>query len=78
MRNPRVDGDRLWESLMEMARIGATPKGGVCRLALTDLDRAGPRSLRALGDGAWMHRHGRPDGQHVRPTRGARSLACPQ
>jgi len=26
---------------MEMARIGATPKGGVCRLALTDLDRAG-------------------------------------
>jgi N-carbamoyl-L-amino-acid hydrolase len=41
MRNLRVDGDRLWNSLMEMARIGATPKGGVCRLALTDLDRQG-------------------------------------
>lgn len=35
----RVNGDRLWESHMELARIGATPKGGVCRLALTDLDR---------------------------------------
>ncbi|MBL8807839.1 MAG: Zn-dependent hydrolase [Rhodospirillales bacterium] len=41
MRNLRVDGDRLWESLMEMAKIGATPKGGVARLALTDLDRQG-------------------------------------
>ena len=37
--NLKVDGDRLWTSLMEMARIGATPKGGVNRLALTDLDR---------------------------------------
>lgn len=37
----RVDGARLWESLMALARIGATPKGGVCRLALTDLDRQG-------------------------------------
>ncbi|EOH6077385.1 Zn-dependent hydrolase [Burkholderia cenocepacia] len=37
----RVDGKRLWDSLMEVAKIGATPKGGVCRLALTDLDKAG-------------------------------------
>ena len=36
-----VNGDRLWSSLMELARIGATEKGGVCRLALTDLDRQG-------------------------------------
>ncbi len=36
-RNLRIDGQRLWESLMEMAKIGATKKGGVCRLALTDL-----------------------------------------
>jgi N-carbamoyl-L-amino-acid hydrolase len=41
MRNLTIDGARLWDSLMEMAKIGATPKGGVCRLALTDLDRAG-------------------------------------
>ncbi|MBL8303168.1 MAG: Zn-dependent hydrolase [Ideonella sp.] len=37
----RIDGHRLWDSLMALARIGATAKGGVCRLALTDLDRQG-------------------------------------
>ncbi len=37
----RVDGRRLWSALMTLAEIGATPKGGVCRLALTDLDRQG-------------------------------------
>src|ERR1051325_2088182 len=40
--NPiRIDGARLWRSLMDLALIGATPKGGVRRLALTDLDRQG-------------------------------------
>jgi N-carbamoyl-L-amino-acid hydrolase len=37
----RINGERLWGSLMELAKIGATPKGGVCRLTLTDLDRQG-------------------------------------
>ncbi len=37
----RVNGERLWQSLMDLARIGGTDKGGVCRLALTDLDRQG-------------------------------------
>lgn len=37
----RIDGKRLWGSLMELAAIGATAKGGVCRLALTELDRQG-------------------------------------
>lgn len=37
----RIDANRLWQSLMDLARIGATPKGGVCRIALTDEDRAG-------------------------------------
>jgi len=37
----RINGDRLWAALMELAQIGATKKGGVCRLALTDLDRQG-------------------------------------
>lgn len=36
-----INGGRLWDTLMELARIGATAKGGVCRLALTDLDRQG-------------------------------------
>ncbi len=38
-KNIRVNSDRLWNSLMEMAKIGATDKGGVCRIALTDLDK---------------------------------------
>ena len=37
----RINGQRLWDSLMELAKIGATPKGGVCRLTLTELDRQG-------------------------------------
>lgn len=41
MKNLEVNGDRLWASLMELAEIGGTPAGGVCRLALTDLDKAG-------------------------------------
>lgn len=36
-----VNGERLWDSIMELAKIGATPKGGNCRLALSDLDRQG-------------------------------------
>src|SRR5712691_6172046 len=36
--NLQVNGERLWASLMELAQIGATPKGGVCRLAASDLD----------------------------------------
>ena len=37
----KINADRLWDSLMQMAKIGATAKGGCCRLALTDLDREG-------------------------------------
>ena len=39
--NIRINQQRLWDSLMEMAKIGATQKGGNKRLALTDLDRQG-------------------------------------
>ena len=35
----RVNRERLWQSLMDLAKIGATAKGGVCRLTLTELDR---------------------------------------
>jgi N-carbamoyl-L-amino-acid hydrolase len=37
--NLRIDADRLWASIMETAAIGATEKGGIKRLTLTDLDR---------------------------------------
>lgn len=39
MRNLTIDPERLWDDLMETAKIGGTPKGGICRLTLTDLDR---------------------------------------
>ncbi len=39
MKKPKIDGERLWASLMDMGRIGATPGGGSGRIALTDLDR---------------------------------------
>ncbi|CAM3811371.1 Zn-dependent hydrolase [Bordetella sputigena] len=70
---PRVDGARLWDSLMTLARIGATDKGGVRRLALTDLDRQGRELVmqwaRELGCGVridaigniFMRRAGRRD-----------------
>jgi N-carbamoyl-L-amino-acid hydrolase len=41
LSNIKINQDRLWDSIMEMAKIGATPKGGCNRLALTDLDRQG-------------------------------------
>jgi len=41
MNELRINGERLWKSLMDLAAIGATEKGGVKRLALTDLDRQG-------------------------------------
>lgn len=37
----KSNGERLWASLMAMAEIGATARGGSCRLALSDEDRAG-------------------------------------
>lgn len=42
----RIQGDRLHASLQRMAEIGATPGGGVTRLALSDEDRAGRELLR--------------------------------
>jgi N-carbamoyl-L-amino-acid hydrolase len=39
MKNLTIDAERLWADLMETAVIGATPKGGICRLTLTDLDQ---------------------------------------
>ena len=41
MTNIPINRDRLWLSLMEMAKIGATEKGGNCRLTLSDLDKEG-------------------------------------
>ena len=39
--NQRISGTRLWDTLMEIAKIGGTPKGGVKRITLTAVDKAG-------------------------------------
>ena len=49
----RIDGDRLLRRLMALGEVGAIEGGGVCRLALTDEDRAG-RDLVVR----WMHELG--------------------
>ena len=40
-----INSERLWDSLMAMAEIGPTAKGGSCRLALTEEDAAGLESV---------------------------------
>src|SRR5258705_4801273 len=52
IRNLRVNGERLWASLMELAQIGATAKGGVCRLAASDLDGEARRLFIRWGEEA--------------------------
>ena len=37
----QINADRLWQTIMEIAQIDATEKGGNCRLALSDGDKAG-------------------------------------
>ena len=37
----RVNENRLWRSLMDMATVGALPNGGCCRAALSAEDKAG-------------------------------------
>lgn len=49
----RTNHERLGQSLADLARIGATPRGGVTRMALTDEDRAGRDQLRS-----WMEEAG--------------------
>ncbi len=68
LSNVRVDGARLWDSLMEMAKIGATPKGGCKRLTLTDLDKQGRELFREVVRSRRLHGQGRRDGQYVRQT----------
>ncbi len=45
----KVDEARLWQRHMDMAELGKTPKGGVRRLALTDLDADARAKLMGWG-----------------------------
>ncbi|HEX5325942.1 MAG TPA: Zn-dependent hydrolase [Acetobacteraceae bacterium] len=52
--NQRIDGRRLWDSLIQMAEIGATAKGGVRRLTLTEVDKRGRDRFRTLCEQAGL------------------------
>ncbi len=47
LTNQRISGTRLWDTLMKIAEIGATPKGGVKRISLTEVDKAGRDQFRS-------------------------------
>ena len=52
--NIPLSGARLWDSLMEIARIGGTPKGGCNRQTLTDLDGQGRALFQRWGEAAGL------------------------
>mgnify|MGYP001792306382 CR=1 FL=1 len=74
----RINSARLWDSMMTMGKIGATPGGGSRRLALPDEDKAGRDPVRrrmrepgrggtseAMRDDFWGRQ-----GQHTEPATG--------
>ncbi|SON55007.1 N-carbamoyl-L-amino acid hydrolase [Hartmannibacter diazotrophicus] len=52
--NLRVNGDRLWDSLMEMAKIGPGVAGGNNRQTLTDADKEGRELFKSWCDEAGL------------------------
>ncbi|WP_331293037.1 Zn-dependent hydrolase, partial [Methylobacterium radiotolerans] len=52
--NLPLSQDRLWASLMDLARIGALPNGGNDRQALTDRDAEGRALFRRWGEAAGL------------------------
>ncbi|WIJ25193.1 Zn-dependent hydrolase [Devosia sp. RR2S18] len=52
--NLRINGDRLWDSLMEMAKIGPGVAGGNNRQTLTDADAEGRQLFRRWCEDAGM------------------------
>ena len=52
--NLRINGDRLWDSLMDMAKIGPGIAGGNNRQTLTDADAEGRALFKSWCDAAGM------------------------
>ncbi len=61
----KINSERLWDSLMEMAKIGPGVAGGNNRQTLTDADSEGRHLFKRWCE-AGRHDHGRRHyGQHV-------------
>ncbi len=58
MNTLKVNGERLWNTIMETAAFGATPSGGVSRLTLSDEDKQVRdwfvRACKDLGCDVWV------------------------
>lgn len=69
MATPSINGPRLLASLAELGQVGALEGGGVCRLALTDADKAGRdwtvARMRALGMSVSIDAIGNVVGTHA-------------
>ncbi|MDN5567519.1 MAG: Zn-dependent hydrolase [Paracoccus sp. (in: a-proteobacteria)] len=52
--NMKIDGDRLWDSLMQMAKVGPGIAGGCNRQTLTDDDAKGRRLFQSWCEDAGM------------------------
>ena len=52
--NLRIDGARLWDSIVEMARIGPGIAGGNNRQTLTDADGEGRRLFKGWCEAAGL------------------------
>ncbi|MFN7598741.1 MAG: Zn-dependent hydrolase, partial [Cereibacter sp.] len=52
--NLRIDGARLWDSLMQMAQVGPGVAGGNNRQTLTDADAEGRRLFQSWCEAAGM------------------------
>ena len=53
-KNFRINGDRLWDSIMEMAKIGPGIAGGNNRQTLTDEDSEGRHLFKSWCEkGVW-------------------------
>ncbi|HHI70404.1 MAG TPA: Zn-dependent hydrolase, partial [Rhodobacteraceae bacterium] len=52
--NMKINGDRLWDSLMEMAKIGPGVAGGNNRQTLTDEDGEGRKLFQKWCEEAGM------------------------
>ena len=68
--NLRIDGGRLWDSIMEMAKIGPGVAGGNNRQTLTDADAEGRALFRRWCDAAGLTLGRRRDGDDVRGAGG--------
>ena len=67
-----IDADRLWQSIMDIARIGPTPEGGSCRLALSPEDAEARALLLRLVQAAEPALRAGRDRQHVPAPQGQR------